>query len=82
MYDFLLPAFQFVRFWSLQQRFLYRPKEKDSHNHKMEKALLYTVSDPDYAGDGTSCTRGLQTIDAVFGYYACSNRNFQKRRCF
>ena len=26
--------------------FLYSPKEKDSHNHKMEKALLYTVSDP------------------------------------
>lgn len=62
--------------------FLYRPKEKDSHNHKMEKLFCIRCQIRDHAGDGASCTRGLQTIDAVFGYHACSNRNFQKRRCF
>lgn len=62
MYDFLLPAFQFVRFRSLQQNFFTGQKRRTHIITKWKKLFCIRCQIRDHAGDGASCTRAFRPL--------------------
>ena len=70
MYDFLLPAFQFVRFWSLQQNFFTGQKRRTHMITDRREFFRIRCQIRDHAGDSAGGAGSFETVDAVLGYHA------------